>query len=228
MGIVIQQTLPKQYRTRAFAPIFVVRSSSIPALMGTWRALPSHSISAFCGVLVTCGTDPFASTTLKPPCEWGPDNTFGNSTSFGVPPGYGGFHAAFSLPSRTTMPFPFCRLQSGYTRPALLRPPSRSTSRRSRCVKNHSRLMRTWLFRLRSNSTIPTTSPTWLKAAAKEYTVAEAEFFEDPKNKAKDSLSQAADNAFFVMVKKMDSLSNYFSASWDVTPFIRYSWQDTV
>jgi glycine dehydrogenase len=71
----------------------LVQYPDVDGRITDWEAFAKEIKSA--GGMVIAATDLLALTMLKPPGEWGADIALGNSARFGVPPGYGGPHAAF-------------------------------------------------------------------------------------------------------------------------------------
>lgn len=71
----------------------LVQYPDVDGRITDWEAL-AKEVKSF-GGLVVAATDLLALTMIKPPGEWGADVALGNSARFGVPPGYGGPHAAF-------------------------------------------------------------------------------------------------------------------------------------
>jgi glycine dehydrogenase len=71
----------------------LVQYPDVDGRLTDWHALASE-IKAL-GGMVIAATDLLALTMIKPPGEWGADIALGNSARFGVPPGFGGPHAAF-------------------------------------------------------------------------------------------------------------------------------------
>jgi glycine dehydrogenase len=66
---------------------------NVDGALADYRAVSDQVHAA--GGLVVVATDLLALAMLTPPGEWGADVVLGNSARFGVPPGYGGPHAAF-------------------------------------------------------------------------------------------------------------------------------------
>ncbi|SNX86290.1 probable GCV2 - glycine decarboxylase P subunit [Melanopsichium pennsylvanicum] len=71
----------------------LVQYPDVDGRLTDWEALASE-IKGFGGMLIAA-TDLLALTMIKPPGEWGADIALGNAARFGVPPGFGGPHAAF-------------------------------------------------------------------------------------------------------------------------------------
>lgn len=71
----------------------LVQYPDVDGRITDWEAL-AKEIKAF-GGMVIAATDLLALTMIKPPGEWGADIALGNAARFGVPPGFGGPHAAF-------------------------------------------------------------------------------------------------------------------------------------
>ncbi|GAC75815.1 glycine dehydrogenase [Moesziomyces antarcticus T-34] len=71
----------------------LVQYPDVDGRLTDWEALASE-IKSF-GGMVIAATDLLALTMIRPPGEWGADIALGNAARFGVPPGFGGPHAAF-------------------------------------------------------------------------------------------------------------------------------------
>ncbi|CAO1637847.1 unnamed protein product [Sympodiomycopsis kandeliae] len=71
----------------------LVQYPDVDGRINSWKALADEVHQA--GGLVVAATDLLALTMITPPGQWGADMALGNSARFGVPPGYGGPHAAF-------------------------------------------------------------------------------------------------------------------------------------
>lgn len=71
----------------------LVQYPDVDGRITDWEAL-AKEIKGF-GGMVIAATDLLALTMIKPPGEWGADIALGNAARFGVPPGFGGPHAAF-------------------------------------------------------------------------------------------------------------------------------------
>lgn len=71
----------------------LVQYPDVNGSLADWSEFAAEAKAA--GALVAAATDLLALTLIKPPGEWGADVALGNAARFGVPPGYGGPHAAF-------------------------------------------------------------------------------------------------------------------------------------
>ncbi|PWZ01132.1 putative GCV2-glycine decarboxylase P subunit [Testicularia cyperi] len=71
----------------------LVQYPDVDGRLTDWEAL-AREVKGF-GGMVIAATDLLALTMIKPPGEWGADIALGNAARFGVPPGFGGPHAAF-------------------------------------------------------------------------------------------------------------------------------------
>ncbi|EST09048.1 Glycine cleavage system P-protein, N-terminal [Kalmanozyma brasiliensis GHG001] len=71
----------------------LVQYPDVDGRLTDWEAL-AKEIKGLGGMTIAA-TDLLALTMIKPPGEWGADIALGNAARFGVPPGFGGPHAAF-------------------------------------------------------------------------------------------------------------------------------------
>ncbi|PWN50507.1 glycine dehydrogenase [Violaceomyces palustris] len=71
----------------------LVQYPDVDGRITDWEGL-AKEVHSF-GGMVIAATDLLALTMIRPPGEWGADIALGNAARFGVPPGYGGPHAAF-------------------------------------------------------------------------------------------------------------------------------------
>lgn len=89
-------SLPKDQLSDACGVL--VQYPDVDGRLIDWADLAKQVKSA--GAMMIAATDLLALTMIRPPGEWGADVALGNSARFGVPPGYGGPHAAFFAVSK--------------------------------------------------------------------------------------------------------------------------------
>ncbi|CEH17348.1 glycine dehydrogenase [Ceraceosorus bombacis] len=89
----LSQGLPEVHKASKDVMGVLVQYPDIDGRLKDWSSLAEETHKA--GGLVVCAADLLALTMVKPPGEWGADIAVGSSARFGVPPGFGGPHAAF-------------------------------------------------------------------------------------------------------------------------------------
>jgi glycine dehydrogenase len=91
VSVDLSQGLPQEHAKDTMGVL--VQYPDVDGVIRDYASLAAETHKA--GGLVVAAADLLALTMVKPPGEWGADIAVGSSARFGVPPGFGGPHAAF-------------------------------------------------------------------------------------------------------------------------------------